>query len=260
MVTNFIKMAYQKIRAGINLYAVLKNLEDLISLDKECNQLIQGKNISIQFKVKNGPKAWVKFNAGKCEVGQGRMKSPKVILWFTSPQHLNKMFDGTAAPIPLKGFTKIGFLKNEFTQITTKLEYYLKPEMNENPTAEYMQLNTRFTLTTAAFALSEIGKYDKKAQITVSHIKNGTIQLGVLPDGPSVFLSIKDGTITAKKGKTPNPDAVMEMKNYETANDFLNGKSNPFKAIACGEVMIKGQTPMLDSLSLILDKVNHYIS
>ena len=253
-------MTYQKIRAGINLFAILKNLEDLVTMDDNCNQLVQNKEVSIQFKVRNGPKAWVNFNKGKCEVGQGTMNNPKIVLWFTSPEHLNKMFDGKANPIPLKGFTKINFLKNEFTQITSKLEYYLKPEINKNPTDDYIQLNTRFTLTVAAFALSEIAKYDRKAKITASHIPNGKIQLSVLPDGPSVYLNIDKGVISAKKGKTDNPDAVMEMKDYKTANDFLNGKSNPFKAIACGEVIIKGQTPMLDNLSLILDKVQHYVA
>ena len=250
----------QLIKSGINLFAVIKNLEDLISLDKECNQLVQNKKLSIQFKVKNGQKAWIKFENGNCEVGQGNLKNPGVVLWFSSPAHLNKMFDGVANPIPLKGFTKLGFLQKEFTQITEKLAYYLKPEEVENPTEEYVKINTRFTLTVAAFALSEIAKYDKKAALTAGHIPNGKIQLTVLPDGPSVYLNIENGTISAEKGTTENPDAILQMKDVKTANDFLNGKSNPFKAIAGGEVMIWGQTPMLDNLNLILDKVQHYIS
>ncbi len=253
-------MSHQKIKAGINLYAVLKNLEDLIALDEECQNLIQGKNISIQFIVKNGPLAWVKFADNACKVGQGKLRGSSIKLWFKSPEHLNKMFDGEANPIPLKGFTKIGFLTKEFTKITEKLEYYLKPELLEDPGEEYIKINTRFTLTVAAFALSEIARYDKKANITANHISNGKIQLRVLPNDPAVFLTIKDGSISAEKGVTEKPDAVMEMKNLQCANDFLNGKSNPFLAIASGDVIIKGQTPMLDNLSLILDKVQKYIS
>lgn len=253
-------MSHQLIKAGINLYAILKNLEDLVILDSMCQGLIKGKKLSIQFLVKNGPKAWIKFENNQCAVGQGKMKNPKVKLWFSSPEHLNKMFDGNANPIPLKGFTKLGFLQNEFTQITEKLEYYLKPEDVENPSEDYIKINTQFTLTVAAFALSEIGKYNEKAKLTVSHMSDGRIQLAVLPDGPSVYVTVKDGEISANKGITENPDAVMEMKDYKTANDFLNGKSNSFKAIASGEVMIKGQTPMLDNLSLILDKVQYYVS
>jgi len=253
-------MPYHLIKAGINLYAIIKNLEDLIELDEECRNLIKGKKLSIQFSVKNGPRAWIRFENNACQVGQGTIKKPSVKLWFKSPEHLNKMFDGQANPIPLKGFTKLGFLTKEFGQITKKLEYYLKPEDVKNPTDEYISINTRFTLTIAAFALSEIGKYDKESKITANHIPNGKIQMRVLPNDPAVFLEINNGIITAGKGITEKPDAVMEMKNIRTANDFLNGKSNPFLAIASGDVIIKGQTPMLDNLSLILDKVNKYVS
>jgi putative sterol carrier protein len=252
-------MSYHLIKAGINLYAILKNLEDLIALDEESRNLIKGKKLSIQFLVKNGPSAWVKFENDACEVGQGKMKNPNVKLWFKSPEHLNKMFDGDGNPIPLKGFTKLGFLTKDFPKITDKLEYYLKPEEVENPSKEYIAINTRFTLTVAAFALSEIGKYDEKSKITASHITNGKIQMRVLPNDPAVFLTVKDGVISAEKGTTEKPDAVMEMKDVQTANDFLNGKSNPFLAIASGDVIIRGITPMLDNLSLILDKVQNYV-
>lgn len=252
-------MSYHLIKAGINLYAVLKNLEDLIALDSECNELIKDKNISIQFLVKNGPKAWVKFENRGCTVGQGILKGASVKLWFKSPEHLNKMFDGDGNPIPLKGFTKLGFLTKDFPKITDKLEYYLKPEEVKNPSEEYIAINTRFTLTVAAFALPEIAKYERKAKMTASHIPNGKIQMRVLPNDPAVFLTVKDGVISAEKGICKNPDSVMEMKDMQTANDFLNGKSNPFLAIACGDVIIKGITPMLDNLSLILDKVQNYV-
>lgn len=253
-------MSHQLIKAGINLYAVLKNLEDLIALDEESRNLIKDKNISIQFLVKNGPSAWVKFVSETCQVGQGKLKGANVKLWFKSPEHLNKMFDGDANPIPLKGFTKLGFLTKDFPKITDKLEYYLKPEEVENPSEEYIAINTRFTLTVAAFALSEIAKYNKKAKITASHIPNGKIQLRVLPNDPAIYLTVKDGVISATKGTTENPDAIMEMKNMQTANDFLNGKSNPFLAIASGDVIIWGITSMLDNLSLILAKVQKYVS
>ncbi len=74
-----------------------------------------------------------------------------------------------------------------------------------------------------------------------------------------MFLTVKDGVIAAEKGTCENPDAVMEMKDIQTANDFLNGISNPFLAIAAGDVIIKGIMPMLDNLSLILDKVGKYV-
>ncbi len=251
-------MSVDLIKASINLHAILKNLEDLIRYDAEAKELIKDKKISIQFSVKGGPKAALTFENGACTVVKGKIKSPSVILWFTSPAHLNKMFEGKANPIPLKGFTKLGFLQNEFTKITGKLEYYLKPDEVENPDEAYLELNTRMTLVVAAFSLPAIAKYDKKARLTAGHIPQGTIQMQVLPDGPAVHIVVKNGELEAFRGTVEKPDAVMAMRDFKAANDFLNGRSNPFKAIASGEVIIKGVIPMLDNLSLILDKVQQY--
>ena len=250
-------MSVDIIKANINLYAILKNLEDLAEYDDEVKKLLKGKKISIQFTVKGGPKAGVIFENGICRVEQGKIKSPSVVLWFLSPAHLNKMFDGKANPVPLKGFFKLGFLQNEFTKITEKLEYYLKPEDVKDPDEAYIEMNTRLTLTVAAFALPEIAKYDKEAKITASHIPDGVIQLEVI-DGPAVHIVAKGGRLQAFKGRVKKPDAIMKMRDFTSANDFLNGRSNPFKAVAGGEVMIQGIIPMLDNLSLILDKVQQY--
>jgi putative sterol carrier protein len=253
-------MSEQRIKAGINLYAILKNLEDLVAYDDQARMLVEDKNICIRFSVKNGPQAWVKFENGICQVGQGKPEKSNVTLFFTSCEHLNKMFDGNANPIPLKGFTKLGFLQKEFTELTKRLEYFLRPENVENPDDHYIKMNTLFTLTIAAFALPEIAQYDEKARYTASHLPDGSLQMSVLPDGPHVYLEISNHKIKAGKGSLGVPSAMMLMKNAKMANDFLNGKSDPFTAIAMGDVMIKGQIPILDGINLILDRVIHYVS
>ncbi len=253
-------MSVQRIKAGINLFAILKNLEDLVAYDEKARKLVAGKKICIQFSVKNGPSAWVRFHNGTCRVGRGKTERCHVLLWFTSNEHLNKMFDGKANPFPLKGFAHLGFLKKEFTALTQRLEYFLRPENVENPDGHYIELNTRFTLTIAAFALPEIALYDERARYTASHLPEGTLQMSVLPDGPHVYLEIHSGKIKASKGRLEAPSACMLMKNAQVANDFLNGKSDPFTAIALGDVIIKGQIPILDGVNLILDRVVYYVS
>jgi putative sterol carrier protein len=49
------------------------------------------------------------------------------------------------------------------------------------------------------------------------------------------------------------------MQDVRVANDFLNGKLDAFSAVAAGNVLIKGQTPMIDSISLILNRVPLYL-
>ncbi len=153
-------MTDQRIRANLNLYAVLKNLEDLVAYDSEMGAFAKEWDISVQFVVHSGPKACIVFKNASCIVEQGTRDAPTVMLFFISPGHLNKMMDGKGTPIPLRGFSKLRFLTQEFSKLTDKLEYYLKPtdELLENPL--YLELNTRMMLNTAAFSVPHIGDLD----------------------------------------------------------------------------------------------------
>ena len=253
-------MDFNLIKANLNLYAVIKNLEDLTEYDVEMKNLIREWNLSIQFIVRKGPGAYIEFKNGKCSVGQGRYKRPSIILYFNSPQHLNKMFDGTASPIPLRGLSKIGFLTKEFPKLTDRLTYYLKPSDELLNDSEFMKINTIMLLNTAAFAIPWISKNDETGRAVSSHIPDGIVELKILPDFHSVNITFSREGISTRKGNAVRPSAVMAMKNIKIANAFLNGKTDPFTAIASGDVLIKGIIPMLDAMSILLDRIPEYIS
>ncbi|MCP4109057.1 MAG: SCP2 sterol-binding domain-containing protein [Desulfobacteraceae bacterium] len=253
-------MSYELIKANLNLYAVLKNLEDLVKYDPETASLTKDWDISIQFSVIDGPKAYIEFKNGVCSVGRGKYETPVVSLWFLSAAHLNSMMDGKGNPIPLKGFTKLGFLTKEFSKVTERLEYFLKPTDELLKDQAYLELNTRLTMNTAAFASREIGLLDPIGKMVASHIGNGAVNMKILPEGPAVHISFKNGNIEPGKGEKEKPMALMHMKDLNVANDFLNGRTDAFTVIASGDLIIKGQTPMLDSMGLILDRVPYYLS
>jgi len=253
-------MEYELIKARLNLHAVLKNLEDLVKYDPEMAKLSGNWNLSIQFLVAGGPKAYIEFTGGKCSVGQGKCLSPSIKLFFLSPAHLNRMMDGKGNPIPLKGFTKIPFLTGDFTKLTDRLEHYLRPTEDRLKDKRYLELNTRFTLNTAAFAIRELGELDSVGKQVASHIPDGAVLMKILPDGPAVNILFQDGRIQPGIGEIEHPMACMFMKNIQVANDFLNARIDAFTAIASGDVAIKGRIPMLDSLSLILDRIPRYLA
>lgn len=253
-------MSYDKIKANLNLYAVLKNLEDLVSYDDEINKLAKDWSMSIQFDVIKGPKAYVVFRDGKCEVGRGKYKRPAARLLFTSPRHLNKMFDGKSNPIPAKGLTKLDFLTKQFPQATEKMEYYLKPTDELLKDSYYLEMNTRFTLNTAAFALKEMFELDPVGRLNAAHIPDGILLLKILPDGPAAHLQFENGNIAVHKGNHPNPTAMMMFKDMEVANNLLNGKSDAFTAVAAGDVMMRGRIPMIEATNIVLDRIAFYLS
>jgi hypothetical protein len=124
----------------------------------------------------------------------------------------------------------------------------------------YFEMNTRLTLNTAAFAVPEIAEGDPTGRKIASKIPDGTVEMKILPQFHVVNIAFNNGSGVASRGSGENVMALMEMKNLSVAGDFLNGRSDPFTAIASGDVSIRGVIPMLDSMSMLLDRVQHYLS
>jgi hypothetical protein len=244
--------------ANINLYAVLQNLEELCSLDREAKSIIKDKSLAVQFTVKNGPAALLSFNGGKCSFQRGSGESD-IKLYFSSPAHLNSMFEGKANPIPLKGLTKINFLKNEFTKLTERLAYFLKPTDELLKDFDYFRINTILTAHTAFFALAEIGNSDRIGRMNAERMPDGIIGISVLKGGFSLHLKAEKGHLTAVKGAASKPRAMMVFADMETANGILNNKLDTYSCIANGTIETKGFVPMLDNLNKLLVQVPTYL-
>jgi len=253
-------MDRELIRAHLNLYAVLQNLEDLVQLDTEMAELSRDWDISVQFLVRNGPEAFVEFKNGSCRHGRGRHARPSVKLYFTSPAHLNRMFDGAANPIPLKGFTKLGFLKKDFASLTDRLEHYLRPQAGQPQDENYLRINTIFMLQTGVYAAGELAMLDPVLARVASRMRKGALQIDVGPEGPYIHAIFDDGVVTVKKGSAERPMAVMTFKDIRTVNDLLNGRLDAFQATVEGTIKLKGQISMVESFNLILDSVTDYLS
>ncbi len=261
-------MSFDDVRARLNLFAVLPNLEDVVAGDEEMRALVSEARITIKFKVANGPGTSVRFAGGVCTVGPqpgpeavaDGGSGPTVRLVFTSSSHLNKMFDGASQPIPIWGFNHISFLKKEFTELSDRMAYYLSPtdELLEHP--RYLAMNTRLTLNTAAFAVPVLLGHDPDC-IPLRHgLSQGTVVIKVLPDGPAVSLVCGASGVLAVKGELTHPSALVLLRDLPTANAFLAGKLDTFAAAVTGEVQIWGRVGMVDTLALVLDRVGKYLA
>ncbi|MBU2488999.1 MAG: SCP2 sterol-binding domain-containing protein, partial [Proteobacteria bacterium] len=170
------------------------------------------------------------------------------------------MFANKANPIPVKGFTRLGFLTKDFTALTKRMEYFLRPTDELLADPQYLKLNTVFTLNTAAFAVRELALGDPLCIPVAKGIPDGIVLLKILPDGPAVNLDVDDGDMDVQKDDVARPAAAMYMKDMKSANLFLNQKMDPFTAIVRGDVSIRGRIPFLDAISLILDRVEGYLA
>jgi hypothetical protein len=264
-------MSFEDVRARLNLFAVLPNLEDVVAGDPEMRALVAEARITVRFTVAGGPGAAVRFDRGRCIVGPVARRDeaggaggaggsgPTVRLAFTSAAHLNKMFDGKGQPIPVWGFNHLGFLTRQFTALTDRMGYYLTPtdELLEHP--GYLAMNTRLTLNTAAFSVPVLLGHDPECVPLRHGLSHGTVVIKVLPDGPAVSLVCGASGVLPVKGELTHPSALVLLKDLRTANDFLAGKLDTFVAAVTGDVQIRGRVAMVDTLALVLDRVGKYL-
>lgn len=261
-------MSFEDVRARLNLFAVLPNLEDVVAGDPEMRALVADTRLTVRFTVANGPGTAVRFDHGACTVGPvtrrdesgGSGAGPTVRLAFTSAAHLNKMFDGKGQPIPYWGFNHLGFLMKQFSELTDRMGYYLAPtdELLSHP--GYLAMNTLLTLNTAAFAVPVLLGHDPECVPLRHGLSHGTIVIKVLPDGPAVSLVCGASGVLPVKGELTHPSALVLLKDLQTANDFLAGKLDTFVAAVTGDVQIRGRVAMVDTLALVLDRVGKYLT
>ncbi|MBN2652912.1 MAG: hypothetical protein JXR63_11060 [Spirochaetales bacterium] len=251
-------MVNQSVKARCNMFGVLKNIEYLVVNDKECANLVAGKKIAIQFNVKGGPSANLSFDNGKAEMKHGKHKS-NISLFFKSPEHFNKMVDGEANPIPVKGFTKIGFLTGPFTQLADKLGFYLKPTKELLANKDYFKANTEMTAYAAFHALCEIANYDPAGMSQAKQLHDGDLLVAVT-NGPSITISVKSGKLTAKKSSCSNPRAILSFSSLEVAHKILNNELDTFTAMGLGDMSMRGFIPMVEHIDPILGMVANYLA
>jgi hypothetical protein len=252
-------MPEARIKAHLNLCAVLQNLEDLVRLDADMAALTKDWDIAVQFSVSGGPKAYVAFKDGACTHGVGSCPNPAVRLFFFSPAHLNRMFDGQGTPVPLKGFTKLRFLSKEFARLTERLEYYLKPDTCRLQNGGFRKVNTALTLYTGVYAVKVLAEHEDLARKIAAGLPEGVMAMRVLNGGPAAWIEVRDGRIAVGKGEPENATAYMDFRDADAAHAVLSGQVDSFQAIGRGQLALRGQVPLIESIGLILDRVERYL-
>lgn len=252
-------MIDEKVKAAINLHAVLRNMEDLCECDAVSQDLIKDQQLTIRFSVPGLKSLYLLFSRGKCKAISTDVGPYNMNLRFFNPSHLNQMMEGLKNPLPTKGFRHIGFLKNTFTALANRLSFYLQPTEETLSVQKLLDDSTILTAYTAFFALSEIANHDPIGKVIASHMENGVINIEV-QDSVGVHLIIRDGTMTTKKGLHPSPKAVMWFSSLAVAGGILRGELDSFACIGRGELAISGRVPLIDNLNKLLGLVAVYLA
>ena len=233
-------------------------MQYLCALDEESKKFIQPLDISIQFSVKGGPDARLIFHGGKCVLKKG--KGDAVIkLSFSSPEHFNLMMDGKKNPMILKGFTKLAFLTKDFTFLTKRLEYYLKPTEEALKQPEYKRINTILTFYTAFNSMAEIGMHDPIGQKILQNDRKGLFIAEIEETGDKVMLKMSKGQMEVVEKEENLPVMHLGFSTIGKAFDLLNGQSDFLTAIGFWDVKISGYMPLMQSVELLVPRVAMYL-
>jgi hypothetical protein len=247
------------IRAHLNLYAVLQNLEELVRFDEQAAEIVRGASVSLKFKVRRGPEAYLEFSGGQCKHGRGRRGSADISLYFISPRHLNAMFDGRAKPIPIRGFAKLGWLQSEFARLADRLASILNPSDGE-PSGINETLRATLLLQTAAFASAELAALEPVCRQIASRMADGVVAVEVLPQGPGMHAVVSGGRFRIVKLSATHPAARITFRSASVATALLEGRLDSFEALATGDLKLAGQIASLDDFLLILDRVAQFVN
>lgn len=252
-------MTDSKTMAYINMFGVLSALPMLCKLDKEAAALLTNKTpISICMTVKNGPAATFTFADGGCTMESGEQKCD-IKIPVADCEKFNRIIDGTATPIPSKGFTKISFLTGPFIQLTDRLSAYLRASESDLADETFFYISTELMLYVIGGAVAAIGNHDKIGSFSASNIPDGTVHLSI-KDGPCVTLTVHDHTLSAAPGRNGDPRAVMEFADIHLARALFDGKVNSMDCIGKQTITMRGMISMLDNINRILDRVGLYLA
>lgn len=252
-------MKDQTALAYINMFAVLGTLENLCELDEKAKAIIaDSKPVSIGFSVKDGPKGVLSFENGKCKMLHDETKCD-IKLPFSSPTKFNKMIDGTATPIPVKGFTKVGFLLHEFIMLTDRLTELMRPSPEALEDLKFKELSTTLMCYCVASAVSEVGNHDFIGKFSARNTSDGDIGFEVA-GGPSITVSVKNHKLETIKSKCEKPSAVLEFGSMEIARNIFDNAENAMACVCEGKISVTGMIGNIDNINRILDRVSYYLA
>lgn len=252
-------MVDERVVAAINLHSILRNIEDLCEMDEQSRQVIGNKCLTIRFYVPDLEKLYLVFGDNECRAVSGGTMRSNLNLRFFGSSHFNKMIEGTKNPLPTKGFRHIDFLKNDFTKLAERLEFYLKTTKEDLLNKDFNKNSTILTSYTAFFALSQIANYDRIGKSLAHHIEDGVINIEV-KDSIGIHVVIKDGKFTTVKGVHPNPKARMVFSDLNVAGGILRGELDSFACMGESKLAVFGRIPMVDYLNKLLSLVSVYLA
>ena len=253
----------QQTLARLHLHAVLPALEDLAALSPEVRQLAANWPFSLRLQLLHGPAATLTSPGdGTLQVTPGHTAPARLVLTFLTANQLNRTFlnQGTFPPLPTAGAWRILNVQT-FIKLTKHLDRILQapPAALADESLRLLHLRLLFRVLVGATPI--VAETDPVSRHSLGHTPPGTLELRVPALNLTGHLRWADGHLTSALGPAPSPgpDATITFVDLPTADDALLGRLDPNAAVGLGRVDIRGLVPLVDGLSVVMDRVEGYI-
>jgi hypothetical protein len=247
----------EMLRAWIHLSAILVLLETLVDRDTEAKKAIEGRELVVQFEVKDGPVAHLDIAAGEITYGLRAHSDPDIRLTFRTPDRLNRLFAGEdVRPGIRKGFWHLRFLLGDFQVLSDRLSYYMEGE-GSSPSGdeENLRFLVKMRLQAMLAGTAAIANHDPWMEEIAEGSPAGSMHIRVLPDGPSGFVQKQNGDgewVGGLSGSGDHANALIEFDNLEAAERLVYSEAGLEEMTSLGEARATGNI-------LIAEKVNELI-
>ena len=256
-----------KTLAFVNFYAAMGTLEKYVEYDETARSIAAAQDLTVRFKVKDGPDGVLIFEGGKISVQKyDGMRKTDIVLWCKDPDNFNKVVDGKAMPIPVKGLFKtlafMGKPTSPFMQLTGKMAEIMRKKEFDNPAER--ELSTKLAFYAMVAGIAQVGNNDPIARYAMKRVLDGKIVLGI-KDVCYATLIKKGGNgpdahLTCVRHKEPDGRAYMTFDTIDTAKGLIDGELDAMACISGGSLDTRGHMLMLDNLNKILNIVPKYLA
>ncbi len=243
--------------ARVRLFAVFRCLEGLVAHDEEARCIADGRREVLEFSVGGVGAARLAIGGGRIEFLPGGGGST-IKLWFPGAPQFNALFAGEGKPIPVRGFTRLGYLSGPFTQLTERLSHYLRPRSELLSDRSYRAANAELSLHAAFYALSEVGNHDPDGRLNAARMADGGV-LVAAKGGPAMTVLARGGRLETRKGQAEGIRARMIFASLDKAGAMIRGEMSSYAAIGAGDVALSGYTPLIDHMNKVLGIVPRYL-
>lgn len=252
-------------KAFVNFYAAMGTLDAYTRLNAEAKGMASLKDISVRFKVKDGPDGVLAFKAGNISVTPyADGVNADIGLYCSSCDKFNALVDGKGSSVlPFKGFFKLGFMLSKtspFNVLSGKMGDLMRKKEFSSP--EEKKLSTLLAFNAMVSALAVIANEDEIGKISAAHIPEGDIGIEIA-DVCALTLNVKKVDGVTKMSFVPSKSksrARMVFDTIDTAKGLIDGKLDAMSCIGSGQIAMSGYIPMLHSLNNILNLVPKYLA